>query len=69
MCAGLGNDETRAHALELLPKVARIGTDLFHFAEYVQQFRGWGRGLSTAIKKWYNNKTHPFFTQCDGANH
>jgi len=28
----------------MLPKVARTGTHLFTFADYVQQFRGWGRG-------------------------
>ena len=35
MCAGLGNTETRKAALEALPKVARIGTYLFHFVEYI----------------------------------
>ena len=45
MCAGLGDDFTRKYALTNLPKIARIGTHLFHFAGYVEQFRGWGRGL------------------------
>ena len=27
---------------------------LFHFAEYVEGFRGWGRGLREAIGAWYN---------------
>lgn len=44
---------TRQYALEALPKVARIGTHLFHFAEYVQQFRGWGRALKNAVARWY----------------
>jgi 60 kDa SS-A/Ro ribonucleoprotein len=57
MCAGLGNEETRKYALENLPKVARIGTHLFHFAAYVQQFRGWGHGLRKAIANWYIEKT------------
>lgn len=56
MCAGLGDQETRRAAFESLPAVARIGTHLFHFATYVEQFRGWGRGLSTAIKNWYQDK-------------
>ena len=56
MCAGIGNEETRKYALENLPKVARIGTHLFHFAEYVQQFRGWGHGLRKAIAHWYTEK-------------
>ena len=54
MCAGLGSDKTRRAALEALPKVARIGTHLFHFAEYVEGFRGWGRGLRQAVGNWYN---------------
>ena len=54
MCAGLGDDATRREALQALPKVARIGTHLFHFAEYVEAFRGWGRGLRQGIGNWYN---------------
>ena len=53
MCAGLGDDFTRKYALTNLPKIARIGTHLFHFAGYVEQFRGWGRGLRKAIANWY----------------
>jgi len=56
MCAGLGDEETRAMALAALPKVARIGTHLFHFAKYVKAFRGWGRGLRNAVKHWYQDK-------------
>ena len=57
MCAGLGDDATRACALDALPKVCRIGTHLFTFMEYVEGFRGWGRGLRTAIGKWYTEKS------------
>jgi len=53
LCAGLGDDETRQSALAALPNVARIGTHLFHFMAYVEQFRGWGRGLRRAVAKWY----------------
>jgi 60 kDa SS-A/Ro ribonucleoprotein len=53
MCAGLGNDSTRQAALAALPQVARIGTHLFHFMEYVEGFRGWGRGLRRAVANWY----------------
>ena len=56
MCTGLGNSETKKLALDVLPKVARIGTHLFHFIEYVEGFRGWGRGLRTAIANWYNKQ-------------
>lgn len=57
MCAGIGDESTRKDALQALPRVARIGTHLFHFAAYVEQFRGWGRGLRNAIGDWYNQKT------------
>lgn len=56
MCASVGNDETRKLALEALPKVARIGTHLFHFVSYVENMRGWGRGLKRAVGNWYNEK-------------
>lgn len=48
-----GDAQTRKAALEALPKVARTGTHLLHFAQYVEGFRGWGRGLRTAIQAWY----------------
>jgi 60 kDa SS-A/Ro ribonucleoprotein len=46
---------TRQLALEALPKVARIGTHLFHFMEYVKQFRGRGRSLMGALRAWYED--------------
>lgn len=55
MVASIGSPETRAYALENLPKVARIGTHLFQFAEYVNGMRGWGRGLRNAVAKWYTS--------------
>lgn len=43
-------------ALAALPQVARTGTHLFAFAAYVEQFRGWGRGLRRAVGGWYRAK-------------
>ena len=54
--AGLGDAEGRKYALDSLSKVARTGTHLFLFATYVEQFRGWGRGLRNAVGSWYNDK-------------
>jgi len=48
-----GNAEVKALAFQNLPKVCRIGTHLFHFAEYVNALRGWGRGLRHAVARWY----------------
>jgi 60 kDa SS-A/Ro ribonucleoprotein len=56
MCTGVGDPETRKAALTALPRVARIGTHLFHFLEFCKGFRGWGRGLREATADWYNAK-------------
>ena len=55
MAAGLGDDATRKAALTALPRVARIGAHLFHFMEFVEGFRGWGRGLRRGVANWYTN--------------
>lgn len=52
----LGPDESRRAALGALPLVARTGTHLYVFARYVEQFRGWGRGLRRAVGNWYLGK-------------
>jgi 60 kDa SS-A/Ro ribonucleoprotein len=44
---------TRRAALAALPKVARTGTHLFQFAEFIQGSRGWGRALRRAVGAWY----------------
>ena len=59
MCAGLGNDAARTMALEALPEVARTGTHLFHFLQYIRAFRGWGRGVRRAVGRWYTAKPAP----------
>jgi len=52
--ASAADDEaTRKAALAALPKVARIGTHLFHFAAFVDGMRGWGRALKRAVANWY----------------
>lgn len=48
--------EAAPAALAALPQVARTGTHLFLFAGYVEQFRGWGRGLRRAVANWYTTK-------------
>ena len=48
-----GDAQAKAHAFANLAKVCRIGTHLFHFAEYVNAMRGWGRGLRDAVAGWY----------------
>ncbi len=53
LVAAHGDAEAKAKAFADLPKVCRIGTHLFHFAEYVNALRGWGRGLRNAVGRWY----------------
>ena len=55
--AGLGSDTARKVALGMLPVVCRTGYHLFLFATYVEQFRGWGRGLRRAVGAWYTAKS------------
>ena len=55
-CTASPDIETRRAALAAIPRVCRTGTMLFIFARYVEQFRGWGRGLRAAISDWYMNK-------------
>jgi len=41
---------------EGLLDVARIGTDILHFAEYIKAFRGWGRSVRSGIGLWYQSR-------------
>lgn len=45
--------KTNAAALEALPRVARTGSHLCAFAALVENLRGWGRGLRSAVAGWY----------------
>jgi 60 kDa SS-A/Ro ribonucleoprotein len=56
IAASIGTDESKAYALSRLSEVARTGTHLFLFARYIEQFRGWGRGLRKAVADWYTEK-------------
>lgn len=51
--SALGDLAGRRAAFDALPLVARTGTHLFLFAEYRNQFGGWGRGMQRAIGEWY----------------
>jgi 60 kDa SS-A/Ro ribonucleoprotein len=55
--ASVDDDKVRAYALSKVNDVCRIGTHLFQFADFVQNFRGWGRGLRNAISGWYLDKS------------
>lgn len=75
ICAKLGDLKTRRSAFEKLPRIARIPTDLFHFATYLQVFGGWGRSTRRAFSNWYDKdpKRLAFlctkYNQRDGWSH
>ncbi|MDQ5824388.1 MAG: TROVE domain-containing protein [Chloroflexota bacterium] len=54
LCATHGSEATKKAAFEALPRVCRTGTHLFHFVEFVDGMRGWGRGLRQAVAQWYS---------------
>jgi 60 kDa SS-A/Ro ribonucleoprotein len=56
MVASRATLAVRTAALDALPRVCRTGTHLFQFAQNIEAFRGWGRGLRRAVGKWYVGK-------------
>jgi 60 kDa SS-A/Ro ribonucleoprotein len=48
-----GDLGTRHAAADALTEVARIGTHMFHLAEYVKALGGWGRLTTAAFARWY----------------
>ncbi|MEE4662195.1 MAG: TROVE domain-containing protein [Halieaceae bacterium] len=49
--------ETRKLAWEALPRVARIGTHLFHFVDYRNSLAGWGRLATRGVSAWYEKRS------------
>ena len=56
LAMAMAHPGARAKAAAALPEVARIGTHLLHFAEFVEAFRGWGRSLRETVAGWYTSK-------------
>jgi 60 kDa SS-A/Ro ribonucleoprotein len=59
MAAKLGDLATKQAAYAALPKVCRIGTHLFHFAEFASTIAGggWGAGMRRALARWFNERS------------
>ena len=53
VAASVEDEETRKRAFEVLPEVARTGSHLHQFIQFVSSMRGWGRGLRSAVANWY----------------
>jgi 60 kDa SS-A/Ro ribonucleoprotein len=56
MCTASEDLRVRSYALAKIPEVARIGTHLMHFAEYLEGFRGWGRAVRNGFGAWFTDK-------------
>lgn len=56
LAAKKGDDATRRAAMDALPRVARIGTHLFTFAESIKTLGGWGRATKRGFANWFLSK-------------
>ena len=56
MAATYGHLGTRELAFAYLPQMARTGSHLQMFIDYIGTMRGWGRGLRKAIGNWYTQR-------------
>src|SRR5262249_34635023 len=65
LCFAEGDLAAKHAARAALPKIARIGTHLFTFLEYIDDssaapkhpMRGWGPALKKAVQDWYSSKS------------
>lgn len=53
---GENSEAGRRAAIAAIPTVCRTGFTLFVFANYVEQFRGWGKLLRRGVASWYLDK-------------
>lgn len=56
LAASHGSADDMGYALSKVGEVCRTGSTLFTFVSYIDQFRGWGRGLRRAVGNWYLNR-------------
>lgn len=52
-----GTDEAKHYVASILGRVARTGTDILHFTKFIDELRGWGRGMKKTVANWYLSKT------------
>ncbi|MNK09850.1 hypothetical protein D3C87_278320 [compost metagenome] len=52
-----GDDFAKQYAKSKLNLVARTGTHFFHFVQFANGLRGWGRSLKKAVQGWYSAKS------------
>lgn len=73
VAAAEGDADARARALAAIPAVCRTGTHLFMFVSFVEDLRGWGRGLRRGVAAWYDRDDLDYqlvkYRQRDGWTH
>src|SRR6478736_3735850 len=52
----LSEGQDKAYAREAVSKVVRTGTHLFEFAQFLDDFGGWGRAKRRAVADWYTGQ-------------
>lgn len=57
LAAASSDAKTRKAAMQAIARVCRTGTHLFEFVDTVKRFRGWSRGLRTAVGRWYTDRS------------
>jgi len=55
--AAASTPENRLAAKAAITKVARTGTHMYHFTDYLSKLRGAGRGLRNTLSDWFTSKT------------
>jgi 60 kDa SS-A/Ro ribonucleoprotein len=57
LCTTYGDQRTKNAAYSAIASVCRTSTHLFTFCQFIQDLRGWSRGLRRGINNWYASKT------------
>jgi 60 kDa SS-A/Ro ribonucleoprotein len=55
--AAASTPDIRLAAKQAITKVARTGTHMYHFTDYLSKLRGGGRGLRNTLSDWFTSKT------------
>ena len=75
VAAKQGDEITRKQAQDAIEKVARTGTHMLHFLDFVRTMGGLGRGLKRAVRNWYGRNADKVayqvvkYRQRDGWDH
>lgn len=57
LCSSFGDKDIKKQSYDAISKICFTGTDLFTYCQYIQDLRGWSRGLRTGVAKFYTDKS------------